>query len=204
MSLVADIEEGRLDPTLDTVERLVNAIGLEVRAGAHSEPDPAYQGVTASEVERVREAFEEVREFREAYGLRVVGPPPGVQPEWDGLGSAPPRLFGAGPTRRDGGGWGAILLSGERAQTQAALRQVAAAAGISTDCAARIEDGTLRPPVSMVERLFAAMGSCLRVRLEPYDDHDDGLHLQALADPERHQRRLANGETAFATAVVLD
>ena len=40
--------------------------------------------------------------------------------------------------------------------------------------------------------------------VEPYDDHDDVLHLRALADPERYQRRLANGERAFATAVALD
>ncbi|MYJ60826.1 MAG: helix-turn-helix domain-containing protein [Acidimicrobiia bacterium] len=204
LSMVADIEEGRLDPTLDTVERLVNAIGLEVRAGAHTKPNPAYEGVTASEVERVRAAFEEVQGFKEAYGIRPVGPPPGVQPEWDGLGSAPPRPFGAGPTRRDGGGWGAILLRGERALTNTALNHAASTAGISDECVGRIEDGTFRPPVSMVESLLAAMGRCLQVRLEPYDDHDDVLHLRALADPERYQRRLANGERAFATAVALD
>lgn len=203
LSLVAGIEEGRLDPTLDTVERLVNSIGLEVRAGTRSEPNPAYMGVSASEVERVRAAFEEASRFREAHGLRPVGVPCGVQPGWDGLGSAPARLFGAGPTRRDGGGWGAILLRGERALTQAALGRVAAAAGVSAECAERVEDGTFRPPVSMVESLLAAMGSCLWVRLEPYDDHDDGLHLQARADPERYQRRLANGERAFASAVPL-
>ena len=202
MSLVVDIERGRFDPTLDTVERLVNSVGLEVRAGAHRECNPAYTGVTASEVERVRAALETVREFREAHGLRPPGPPPGVQPDWDGLGAAPPRLFGAGRTRRDGGGWGAVLFKSERVHTRAVLGEIAAAVGISTDCAALIEDGMVRPPVGMIEALFGAMGSCLRVRLEPYDDHDDGLHLQAVADPERYLRRLSNGEKSFARAVV--
>ena len=204
LSVVADIEEGRLDPTLDTVERLVNSIGLEVRAGSHSEPNPAYEGVAAGEVERVRALLEEVADFRQAYGLRPAGPPRGVQPEWDGRGSAPPRLFGAGPTRRDGGGWAAILVGCERAQSQFTLGELADAAEVSTACAMSIEDGTFRPPLTMVEHLLSAMGTYLRVRLEPYDDHDDGLHLQALADPERYQRRLANGEKAFATALVLD
>ena len=48
------------------------------------------------------------------------------------------------------------------------------------------------------------MGFTLRTRLEPYDDHDDGLHLRALRDPGRYARRMRNGESAFATAVVLD
>ena len=32
-SLVTGIENGKIDPTLDTVNRLVNSVGLEVRAG---------------------------------------------------------------------------------------------------------------------------------------------------------------------------
>lgn len=88
------------------------------------------------------------------------------------------------------------MLRGQRAQTKAALGQVAAAAGVSAERAEKIEDGAFRPPVSMVESLLAAMGACLAVRLKPYDDHDDGLHLQALADPERYQRRLANTGSA--------
>lgn len=51
--------------------------------------------------------------------------------------------------------------------------------------------------------VLAAMGAALVVRLEVYDAHDDGLHLQALADPERYQRRLENGEKVFAKALEL-
>lgn len=58
--------------------------------------------------------------------------------------------------------------------------------------------------VSEVERVHAAFEEARGFReehglgpppgrLEPYDDHDDGLHLQALADPERYQRRHAAG-----------
>ena len=203
VALVEDIEDGRHDPTLDTVERLVNSLGLEVRAGPGSEPNPAYNGVAAAEVERVRQAFQRASEFRKAHRLGPLGPPPGVQPSWDGDGPAPPRMFGAGPTRRDGGGWAAILVRGQRQRRQMSRREMVETAGISLARAAGIEDGSVRPAVHELERLLSAVGASLRVRLEPYDDHDDGLHLQAQADPKRYQRRLANGEKAFARATAL-
>ena len=202
--LVADIEAGRCDPVLDTVERLVNSVGLEVRAGAGEEPGSVFAAVAGSEAARVRRALVELAEFRRSHGLRAPGAPAGVQPEWDGTEPAPPRLFGAGPTRRDGGGWAAILVSAARQRTGMAPADLAAAAGLTRARVAAVEDGRIRPPVKELERILSAMGYGLRTRLEPYDDHDDGLHLRALADPERYARRLRNGEAAFATAVVLD
>ena len=202
--LVADIEADRCDPALDTVERLVNSVGLEVRAGADGEPGAAFAEVAGTEAARVRRAFAELAEFRHSHGLRPPGPPVGVQPAWDGTEPAPPRLFGAGPTRRDGGGWAAILVSAARQRTKMAQADLAAAAGLTQACVAAIEDGRFRPPAKELQRVLSAMGCGLRARLEPYDDHDDGLHLRALADPERYARRLRNGEAAFATAVVLD
>lgn len=204
VELVRAIEAGRFDPALDTVERLVNSVGLEVRAGAGGKPDAAHSVVCESEVARVRRAFTEVVEFRRSHGLRPLGPPEGAQPDWDGTDPAPPRLFGAGPTRRDGGGWAAILVRSARQRRGMGQADLAAAAGLDRAGVAAVEDGRLRPPVNELERVLSAMGFGLRARLEPYDDHDDGLHLRALGDPGRYARRMRNGESAFATAVVLD
>lgn len=202
--LVRAIEAGQLDPALDTVERLVNSVGLEVRAGTDGEPGTAHSVACESEVERVRRGFSELVEFRRSHGLRPPGPPVGTQPHWDGADPAPPRLFGAGPTRRDGGGWAAILVRSARQRCGMAQTGLAAAAALDRAGVAAIEDGALRPPVKELERVLSAMGFGLRTRLEPYDDHDDGLHLRALSDPGRYARRMRNGESAFATAVVLD
>lgn len=204
VDLVDDIETGRCDPVLDTVERLVNSVGLEVRAGAGDGSGGVLAAMFESEVRRVRQAFVEAVEFRGFCGLGPPGPLKGTQWDWDGVEPAPPRLFGAGPTRRDGGGWAAILVSGQRQRSGAALEDIAAAASVSPARVAGIEAGRIRPPTSELERLLSAMGAGLRARLEPYDDHDDGLHLQAVADPERYRRRLSNGEAAFSAAVVLD
>lgn len=202
--LVRAIEAGRFDPALDTVERLVNSVGLEVRAGADEEPGTCFSVVSESEVARVRRALAEVVEFRRSHGLRPPGPPLGAQPDWDGTDPAPPRLFGAGPTRRDGSGWAAILVRSARQRRGMGQAGLAAATGLDRAGVAAIENGALRPPVKELERVLSAMGFGLRARLEPYDDHDDGLHLRALRDPGRYARRMRNGESAFATAVVLD
>lgn len=202
--LVRAIEAGRYDPALDTVERLVNSVGLEVRAGVDGERGTTSSAVCESEVARVRRAFAELVEFRRSHGLRPPGPPVGAQLDWDGTDPAPPRLFGAGPTRRDGGGWAAILVRSARQRCGMGQAGLAAAAGLDRAGVAAIEDGQLLPPVKELERVLSAMGLGLRARLEPYDDHDDGLHLRALADPGRYARRMRNGERAFATAVVLD
>ena len=202
--LVWAIEAGRFDPALDTVERLVNSVGLEVRAGADREPGTTFSVVCESEVARVRRAFTELVEFRRSHGLRPPGPPVGAQPHWNGADPAPPRLFGAGPTRRDGGGWAAILVRSARQRCGMGQTGLAAAAGLDPARVAAIENGALRPPVKELEMVLSAMGFGLRTRLEPYDDHDDGLHLRAQSDPGRYARRMQNGERAFAAAVVLD
>ena len=202
--LVGAIEAGQFDPVLDTVERLVNSVGLEVRAGTDGQPSAGFSMVCESEVARVRRAFAELVEFRRGHGLRPPGPPLGAQPDWDGTDPAPPRLFGAGPTRRDGGGWTAILVRSARQRRGMGQAAFAAATGLDRAGVAAIESGALRPPVKELERVLSAMGFGLRARLEPYDDHDDGLHLRALGDPGRYARRMRNGESAFATAVVLD
>ena len=181
--LVDDIESGGLDPTLDTVDRLMNAVGLEVRAGAHGGPEAGCTGVAAAEVERVQQAFRTASEFRRELGLGPLGPPVGAQREWDGTEPAPPRQFGAGQTRRDAGGWAAMLVHGERRRAGMTLDGLAQAAGLSRARLAAIEAGRHRPSVGELQQILSAMDACLRVRLEPYEDHDDCLHLRALADP---------------------
>ena len=83
------------------------------------------------------------------------------------------------------------------------LDGLAQAAGLSRARLAAIEAGRHRPPVGELQQILSAMDACLRVRLEPYEDHDDCLHLRALADPERRQRQLRTAEATFAPATVV-
>ena len=64
----------------------------------------------------------------------------------------------------------------------------------------RICSGAQRLSVGELAGLLERSGAGLRVRLEVYDDHDDGLHLSALSDPERHRRIKARAEQIFAGA----
>ncbi len=200
-ALVRSIEAGDLDPTLDTVDRIVNAIGLEIRAGPHK-PTGHYRGAGADrdEVERLRAKLTALSRLRDELGGALPGPPPGAQPDWDGRDPAPGRQFGTGPTRTDGGGWAALVVRSARTAAGVTAHQYAAAAGIREADLDRIESGELRPPVGELVRILDNAGTGLRVRLEPYDDHDDGLHLKALADPELHERRMRRGREIFANA----
>ena len=87
-----------------------------------------------------------------------------------------------------------------RAEASATACQYAASAGIREADLDRIESGELRPPVGELARLLDNAGTGLRIRLEPYDDHDDGLHLKALADPELHDQRMRRNREVFAGA----
>ena len=83
VDLVERIESGDHDPVLDTLERLVNGIGLELRCGAAdtgvSDPNPAYRRVDSGEVARLANGL------RQGGGLaRSIGDgstrPPGRNP----------------------------------------------------------------------------------------------------------------------------
>lgn len=200
-ALVCSIETGDLDPTLDTLDRIVNAVGLEIRAGSH-QPTGHYSGasIDRDEVERLREKLTALKRLRDELGAGPPGPPTGAQPDWDGQGPAPGRQFGSGPTRTDGGGWAALIVRSARAEAGVTACQYAAAAGIGEDNLVQIESGGLRPSVGELARILDNAGTGLRVRLEPYDDHDHGLHLKALAGPELHERRMRRGREVFAGA----
>lgn len=187
--LVLDIEHGRLDPSLDTVDRMLNSIGLELRAGPAERPNPAYAArrPDAAEVARVRDRAEADQVFRARHGLAAPGSPPGAQPDWDGSDPAPPRHIGAGPGRRCGGGWGHLL-------TLTARRGPDGAFHIPEP------DGSAATTATGIARALAADGLALHVRIETYDDHDDILHLAAESDPDRHDQIMAANESAVAGA----
>ena len=197
--LVRRIETGDLDPTMDTVERILNGSGLELRAGPGA-PDGLYTGPRANPAEaaRVRSSLAAARAFRAELGAPPPGPPPGALPDWDGEDPAPGRPFGAAEGRTDGGGWAAVLVRSAKAETRSDTAAFAQACGTDTATMERIQTGEQRPPVGELASMLTAAGSGLHVRLEVYDDHDDGLHLSALAHPERHRRRMQRAREIFA------
>jgi len=199
--LVRRIESGELDPTLDTVERILNASGLEIRAGP-APPDGRYRGAAPDpgEVARVQAAIEEQRALREDLGAPPAGPPAGAQPDWGSEDPAPARHIGAAEGRHDAGGWAAVLMRSAIAEAPGGAEAFAVAAGVDAETLNRICTGAHRPTVAELAGLLERAGTGLRVRLEVYDDHDDGLHLSAVADPERHRRIKTRAEEIFASA----
>ena len=199
--LVRRIESGDMDPTLDTVERILNASGLEVRAGP-APPNGRYSGAAPDpgEVARVRASIEAERALREELGAPPAGPTVGAQPDWEGQDPAPARHIGAAEGRQDAGGWAAVLVRSAIAEAPGGVEAFAGAAGVDAQTLDRICAGAHRPTVGELARLLERAGTGLRVRLEVYDDHDDGLHLSAVADPERHRRIKARAEEIFASA----
>ena len=197
--LVRRIEAGALDPTMDTVERILNGSGLELRAGPGT-PGDLYTGSRPNDAEaaRVRSSLAAARAFRAELGAPAPGPPAGALPDWDGEDPAPGRPFGAAEGRTDGGGWAAVLVRSAVAEARSDTQSFAQACGTDTATLERIQTGEQRPPVGELASLLAAAGVGLHVRLEAYDDHDDGLHLSALAHPDRHRRRMQRAREIFA------
>ena len=197
--LIRRIESGALDPTMDTVERILNGSGLELRAGPgtasdlYSAPRP-----DADEVARVRSALAAAQAFRTELGAPAPGPPPRALPDWDGEDPAPGRPFGAAEGRTDGGGWAAVLVRSAIAEARSDPDAFAQACGTDTTTLERIQSGDQRPPAGELASMLAAAGVGLNVRLEVYDDHDDGLHLSALSHPERHRQRMQRAREIFA------
>ena len=201
--LVRRIESEDLDPAMDTVERILNGSGLELRAGP-APPDGRYCGplVDHDEAARLRSSIASTRSFRRQLGAPPAGPPAGVLPDWDGEDPAPPRRFGAAEGRRDGGGWAAILVRSAIAEARSDRHAFARACGLDQEALARIAAGQERPSTAELAGMLERAGSGLRVRIEVYDDHDDGLHLSAHADPELHRpRRRAPANTGVSARV---
>ena len=81
------------------------------------------------------------------------------------------------------------LLTSARVPAGLSQRKLAARAGVAQSTIARIESGHADPAFSTLERLLAAAGLEMRVRLEPVDDHDAVLdaidRLRSIEERER-------------------
>jgi len=107
-----------------------------------------------------------------------------------------------GPTRtRDSRGLAANLLRLARAKTGVTQAQMAALAGVPRSTVERIEAGTREPSLPTLGKLLAAVDLDMRIRLEPYDDHDDVLDANYVAmTPE--QRAVTDGRHEALVALV--
>lgn len=115
-------------------------------------------------------------------GLRTCGSGPTSGPSIAGRGPITRRLATLrsmarmGPTRaRDSQGPAANLLKLARARTGVSQARVAALAGVPRSMVARIEAGTRQPSLPPLGTLLASVDLDMRIRLEPYDDHDHVL-----------------------------
>lgn len=82
--------------------------------------------------------------------------------------------------------------------------ELAAAAGLCEGTVTCIEEGDVLLRLGELQHVLASMGASLKVRLEVYDDHDDVLHLKAVADPAAYEQRMRREDELLASAVVLD
>jgi transcriptional regulator with XRE-family HTH domain len=81
------------------------------------------------------------------------------------------------------------LLTSARVRAGLSQRELAARAGVAQSTIARIESGHADPAFSTLERLLAAAGLEMRIRLEALDDHDIVLAaLDQLRSPEERER----------------
>ena len=183
VALIEAIESLALDPSLDTIERLVNAVGLEARYSPHRGDSLYHRGVPPAEVHRLRAEKAADIAHRTALGLPPSGPLPGTQSPWDGTDPAPPRLHGADDTR-SGPGKAAILVRYARSLARCSITAYASRASVRTDYLRAVEAGELRPSAAAVAGILWRAGDELDARLQLYDDHDDSLQLLAASDPD--------------------
>ena len=194
-ALIEAIEGLALDPSLDTIERLVNAVGLEARYRPHRGAGLYHSGVPMAEVLRLRAEKAADLAHRAGLGLPPAGPLAGTQSPWDGTDPAPPRLHGADDTRA-GPGKAAILIRYARSLARCSIGSYASLASVDIDYLRAVEAGELRPTASTVEALLTRAGAGLDARLQLYDDHDDSLQALAAADPDFY-RGNAKPQTPF-------
>jgi transcriptional regulator with XRE-family HTH domain len=105
-----------------------------------------------------------------------------------------------GPTRAsDSLRLAANLLKLARVKTGVTQAQMAALAGVPRSTVERIEAGTRQPSLPTLSKLLAAVDLDMRIRLEPYDDHDDVLDANYSAmTPEQRTATDARHEAMIA------
>ncbi len=182
VSLVADIEAGRLQPHFETLERIANSVALEIRMGVRHRTVPSRVSDRLDrDFDRVREALATENDWRARLGLNPVGPPTAVMPKWDGSDPAPKREFNAWPNRTDFGGHSALNIRYGRSSVLGIERVwFARRTGLNLTQLADIESGHVSLRLNDTEALLNRAGLEQYAHIEPYDDHDDQLHLASL------------------------
>src|SRR5680860_172971 len=104
-----------------------------------------------------------------------------------------------GPTKAgDTAQVAANLLKIARIEAALSQRALARAAGIPHSTVARIESGAMQPTLPLLYRILAAADLEPRIRLEPYDDHDDVLDALASKFPAKQEQMEAARDVALA------
>ena len=184
--------EGSIDPTLDELELALNAIGLGTRIslGLPGHPWPSI----AHDPQRIADTIRRHRELdMEMYGqvwIRRTPPQPG----------ATAHLFGAGPGRQDGGGWAAILLRDALHSLGISHDAFAHRAVIPPNDASQIASGDVKPKAGDFERMLAANGVPMAIRIDIYSEDDDDEHAIWEADPEKYEATIAAIRAEFQAA----
>jgi transcriptional regulator with XRE-family HTH domain len=93
------------------------------------------------------------------------------------------------------------LLRIARARTDMSQRELAEAARVPQSTIARIESGARQPSLPVLARILAAIDLELRIKLEPYDAHDDLLDAQGARLTT--EQRAARGEAQDAFVAQL-
>ena len=157
-------------------------------------PQPLLRAADRSdEAGRPRDALADARSFRRQLGAPAPGPTSRVAARLGGKDPAPPRPFGAAEGRQDGGDWAALVVRSAIAAARRGHRDFARSCGLDIKALARITEGETRPSAGELVEILARAGTRLRVRIEVYNDRDDGLCEQseevAIGD-HRNSRRV--------------
>jgi transcriptional regulator with XRE-family HTH domain len=94
----------------------------------------------------------------------------------------------------------ANVLKIARGRVQLSQRALAERAGVPQSTVARIESGAMQPTLPMLYRLLIAVDLEPRIRIEPYDDHDDVLDSFAARHPKRQRQGERNRDALLASA----
>lgn len=79
--LVSNIEDGQTDPSLDTVDRIANSAGLEIRAGWNDRAHPAYLEVSEREVDWLAAALRSEQDHKPPIGSPLREQDPCLSPD---------------------------------------------------------------------------------------------------------------------------
>lgn len=95
------------------------------------------------------------------------------------------------------------LLRTARDKAGMTQAELAAAAGVSQQAISAYETGRKEPTMPTLQRLIAAAGYEMRIRLEPLDDHDSSLEALMAALPPKRRAELEAATRDRAAAARL-